>query len=70
MPTPTDADIETAIRENAASGVAKATTDVGSVNAHPLRDQIEADRYLRSKSAASSRRRGLRLSTMVPPGPD
>lgn len=70
MPTPTDADIDAALRENAASGVAKATTDVGSVEAHPLPDQIAADRYLRSKTAASSPRRGLRLSTFVPPGPD
>ncbi|MFV0442868.1 MAG: hypothetical protein ACK5Q5_04770 [Planctomycetaceae bacterium] len=35
---------------------------------HPLKEQIEADRYLASKNAAKSKSRGLRFSKLVPPG--
>jgi hypothetical protein len=35
---------------------------------HPLRDQIEADRYLNSKKAARSKGSGLKFSKLVPPG--
>ncbi len=61
-------DLDQTIRDNAA-GPAKASGDSGSVEQHPLRDQIEADRYLASKQAAKSKSRGLRLSRLVPPGP-
>ncbi len=63
-PTP---DLEQAIRDNAA-GPAKAAGDSGSVEQHPLKDQIEADRYLASKDAA--RKPGLRIkfAKIVPPG--
>lgn len=70
MPTPTNQDVENALRQAAVDGIAKATTDAGTVEAHPLRDQIEADRYLRSKEASGGKRRGLRLSKLVPPGAD
>ncbi len=50
MPEPTP-NLEQAIRDNAA-GPAKAAGDSGSVEQHPLKDQIEADRYLASKDAA------------------
>jgi hypothetical protein len=57
------------IRENA-EGPAKASGDAGSVEQHPLPDQIEADRYLASKEAAKQPRRGLRFNKLVPPGAD
>jgi hypothetical protein len=59
--------IADAIRESAA-GPKKASNDAGSVEQHPIADQIAADRYLASKEAVSRRNRGLRLSRIVPPG--
>ena len=66
MPDPTP-NLQQAIRDNAA-GPAKAAGDSGSVEQHPLKDQIEADRYLASKAAARSKRRGLAFNKLVPPG--
>ncbi len=66
MPDPTP-NLEQAIRDNAA-GPAKAAGDSGSVEQHPLKDQIEADRYLASKSAAKSPAKALRLTRLIPPG--
>lgn len=60
-------DLEQTIRDNAA-GPAKASGDSGSVEQHPLREQIEADRYLASKQAAGAPARALRLTRLVPPG--
>ena len=55
------------IRENA-EGPAKASGDAGSIEQHKLPEQIEADRYLCSKEAAKSKRRGLRFNKLIPPG--
>ena len=60
-------DLEETIRQNA-EGPAKASGDAGSVEQHSLAEQIEADRYLASKAAAKSKKRGLRLNKLVPPG--
>lgn len=60
-------DLEESIRENAQQP-AKAAGDSGSVEQHKLSDQIEADRYLASRQAARSRRLGLRITKIVPPG--
>ena len=60
--------LEETIRTNA-EGPAKASGDAGSVEQHKLTDQIEADRYLASKQAAKSKRRGLVFNKIVPPGP-
>ncbi len=60
-------DLEQAIRDNA-DGPAKASGDAGSVEQHKLPDQIAADRYLASKQAARSKRLGLRITRIVPPG--
>jgi len=60
-------DLENTIRENA-QGPAKAAGDSGSMEQHKLSDQIAADRYLASKEAAESKRRGLVLNKLVPPG--
>jgi len=59
--------LDTQIRDNAA-GPKKATGDSGSVEQHPLNDQIAADRYLASKKAARSRGLGIRMSKLVPSG--
>ncbi len=61
---PNDAD---ALRE-AARQPAKASVDGQSVEQHPLKDQIEADRYLASKKAAKAKGLGIRISQAVPPG--
>lgn len=60
-------DLQQTIRENAA-GPKRAQGDSGSVEQHPLPEQIEADRYLASKEAVKKGRRGLRFSKLVPPG--
>lgn len=54
------------IKDNAASP-AEAAVDGQSVKQHPLRDQIEADRYLSSREA-SKKRLGIRMTKVVPPG--
>jgi hypothetical protein len=59
--------LDDTIRNNA-EGPAKASGDAGSVEQHKLSEQIEADRYLASKNAANSKRRGLRFNKIVPPG--
>jgi len=60
-------DLEDAIRQNA-QGPAKAAGDAGSMEQHKLPDQIAADKYLASKEAAGSKRRGLVFNKLVPPG--
>jgi hypothetical protein len=62
-------DLKDAIRENA-EGPAKAAGDAGSMEQHKLTDQIAADKYLASKEAAKSKKRGLRFNKFVPPGAD
>jgi hypothetical protein len=55
------------IQENA-QGPAEVSGDAGTVRQHPLRDQIDADRYLNSKKAARAKGSGLRRTQFVPPG--
>jgi len=62
-------DLKDAIRENA-EGPAKAAGDAGSMEQHKLPDQIAADKYLASKEAAKSKRRGLAFNKFIPPGAD
>lgn len=59
MPGP-DPNLEQTIRDSA-SGPAEASNEAGSVEQHPLRGQIEADRYLASKQAVANPKRALRL---------
>lgn len=58
---------EDALRENA-KAPKRAKGDAGEVEQHPLKDQIEADRYLASKQAMKRKGKGLRISKLVPPG--
>jgi len=59
--------LDQSIADNAA-GPAKVSVDGQSVDQHPLRDQIEADRYLESKKASRKRGLGIRLVRLSPPG--
>jgi len=61
------ADLNDAIQQNA-QGPAKASGDAGSVEQHKLTEQIAADRYMASKEATKSPRRGLLFNKLVPPG--
>jgi len=60
-------DLKDAISANA-EGPKKAQNEMGSVEQHSLQEQIEADRYLAGKTAATTKRRGLRFTKLVPPG--
>ncbi len=61
-------EIDAAIKVNA-TGPKKASSDGVSVEQHDLEDQIEADRYLKSKTVAASGLAGLRRVVVSPPGP-
>jgi hypothetical protein len=62
-------ELDDAIEQNS-KGPAKASGDAGSVEQHKLAEQIEADRYLKSKEAVKKPLRGLRFNRIVPPGTD
>jgi hypothetical protein len=64
---PPSPDPDQALRDNA-SQPAKASVDGQSVEQHPLKDQIEADRYLASKDAAKKPGIGIKFAKLVPPG--
>ncbi len=56
--------------EQAAQEPKRAKGDLGEVEAHSLRDQVEAAKYLASKDEVKKTRRGLRFNKLVPPGAD
>jgi hypothetical protein len=60
-------ELQDEIRKNA-EGPAKVSGDAGSVEQHKLSEQVAADKYLASKEAAKSKRRGLRFNKFIPPG--
>lgn len=60
-------ELDKTIEKNAA-GPKSASDEVGSVEQHPLTQQIAADRYLTSKRVMKSGRRGFRLTRVIPPG--
>ena len=60
-------DLDSNIRENA-SNPKRASGDSGSVEQHPLKDQIAADKHLASKQAATGRGLGIRRVRLSPPG--
>lgn len=66
-PTPNPGDLDQGLRD-AALQPAKASVDGQSVEQHPLKDQIEADRYLASKAAARKPGLGIKFAKIVPPG--
>jgi hypothetical protein len=60
-------DLQDVLKKNA-SGPASAEVDGQRVAQHKLKDQIEADRYMKSSEAVAKGHRGLRISKLVPPG--
>jgi len=63
-----DADAITDALNSAAAGPKSVAGDAGRVESQPLPDLIQADRYVRSKDAASKPARGLRITKLTPPG--
>jgi len=56
--------------EQAAQEPKRAKGDMGEIEAHSLRDQVEAAKYLASKVEVKKPLRGLRFNKLVPPGTD
>jgi len=61
-----DDTIAEAISTNA-KGPARVSVDGTTVEQHPLRDQIEADKYVNAQTAAEKNHMGLRFFKMTPP---
>lgn len=59
--------LEDTIRENATKPK-QVSSDAGSVQQHPLSEQIEADKYLASKEEVTKKYRGIRFNKLIPPG--
>jgi len=60
----TPATVKEAIEENAKGGVASTAVDGTSTQFASIKDQIDADRYLAGRTAATSQKTGLRLFTV------
>ena len=60
-------DVRDAIEKNA-KGPRRAKGDVGEVQQHSLKDQVEADRYLASREARAKPHKALRFAKLSPPG--
>jgi len=54
--------------DTSAQGPRKVTMDGMTVEQHPLKDQIDADRYLTSKSATQGTGLGIKLNRLKSPG--
>jgi len=59
--------LDNSIQQNAA-GPKKASGDSGSIEQHPLADQIAADKYLESKKASRAKGLGIKLAKISPGG--
>ena len=59
-------DLTNAIKDNA-TAPAEAAVDGQTVKQHPLRDQIEVDRYVSARDAAK-KKLGIRMTKVIPPG--
>ena len=60
-------DLQDAIRQNA-QAPARASDDSGSMEQHPLPDQIAADRYLETKRACRKKGLPIKFAKLSPPG--
>jgi hypothetical protein len=67
MPCPDSGPSSNAIAA-ALGGPQSVTSDAGSVTQYGLGDLIAADKYLASRCAATSKRRGLRYTRLIPDG--
>lgn len=54
--------------EATATGPKRVRTDAGEVESQDVSKQIEADKYLAARAAASTKCRGLRFNKLIPPG--
>lgn len=54
--------------DTAAAAPKKATIDGNTVEQHPILERVEAERYVKSKTAATKKNLGLRFRKMVSPG--
>ena len=61
-------EVSDAISENAVAGIKSVTVDGQTTTAHDLEQQIEADKYLRNRSAASGSKVPIRFFNTRPPG--
>ncbi len=59
--------LDDTIKTNAESP-RRASGDSGSVEQHPLGDQIAADKYLESKKASRAKGLGIKLAKIAPGG--
>lgn len=64
-----DEELNDALRENAL-GPKRAQGDSGSIEQHPLADQLEVIRYLKGQQATGAGGVGPRFTKMIPPGQD
>jgi hypothetical protein len=62
-----DTKIENSIQDNAV-GPKSASGDAGSVEQHPLPDQIAADKHIASKQAMRTKGLGIKLVKLSPSG--
>lgn len=60
--------IEERIETDATLGVSSVSDETGQVTKHSLKELIEADRYLKARTAAGKKQFGLRFTKLVPPG--
>ncbi len=60
--------IQDEIETIAKAGIQSTSVDGVQVQYTPIKDLIEADKYVASKTAAASRRPGFRLFKFIPPG--
>jgi len=54
--------------EEAAAAPKSAKGDQGEMEAHPLKDLVEVDRYLASNRAVAKVHKGMRFNQLKPPG--
>jgi len=58
----------TDVISDAAQSPQSASGEAGSVTARSISEMIEADKYVKSQTASSARRRGLIINKLRPPG--
>ena len=63
-----DADAATEALNAALLGPKRVSSDAGEVEQHSVKDLIEAAKFLSGQCAASSTRRGLRITKLIPEG--
>lgn len=62
------AGIDSATLKTATEAPKKVQGDELTAEQHPLPDQLEADRYLKSNNALTKKKKGLNITRLKPPG--